>query len=228
LELGVAVPELVIFDLAGTTVEDRGQVPDAFAAALADYGVTVTPDQIRRVRGASKRQAVLQFIPPGEDRAAIAAAAYTAFLKHLTRRYAGEGVREIGGAGAVFRRLRASGIRVGLNTGFDREITTYLLAALGWEAGVVDGVVCGDDVAHGRPAPDLILALMRAVGLRDVQRVASVGDTILDLEAGARAGVGWNIGVLSGAHDRLALESAPHTHLLDSVADVPGIWELKG
>jgi hypothetical protein len=40
--------------------------------------------------------------------------------------------------------------------------------------------------------------------------------------------VGWNIGVLSGAHDRLALESAPHTHLLDSVADVPGIWELKG
>jgi len=27
-------------------------------------------------------------------------------------------------------------------------------------------------------------------------------------------------GVLTGAHDRAALEAAPHTHVLDSVADL--------
>ena len=30
--------ELVIFDLAGTTVEDRGEVPAAFTGALAEHG----------------------------------------------------------------------------------------------------------------------------------------------------------------------------------------------
>jgi len=54
--------------------------------------------------------------------------------------------------------------------------------------------------------------------------VACVGDTTLDLLAGHNAGVRWNIGVLSGAHGRPALEGAPHTHLLPSVADLLGLW----
>jgi len=43
-------PELVVFDLAGTTVEDRGEVPFAFTAALAEHGIVVTPEQIAGVR----------------------------------------------------------------------------------------------------------------------------------------------------------------------------------
>jgi len=39
--------ELVIFDMAGTTVRDDGQVPEAFTAALAEYGVAVGPEAIR-------------------------------------------------------------------------------------------------------------------------------------------------------------------------------------
>ena len=43
--------ELVIFDLAGTTVEDRGEVPSAFTDALAEYNIKVTPEQVNAVRG---------------------------------------------------------------------------------------------------------------------------------------------------------------------------------
>jgi beta-phosphoglucomutase-like phosphatase (HAD superfamily) len=57
--------ELVVFDVAGTTVCDDGQVPDAFRAALAEYGVTVGPDVIRGLRGASKREAVLALLADG-------------------------------------------------------------------------------------------------------------------------------------------------------------------
>ena len=53
--------------------------------------------------------------------------------------------------------------------------------------------------------------------------MASVGDTRSDLEAGANAGVGWNIGVLSGAHSREQLEELPHTALINSVADLPEV-----
>jgi phosphonatase-like hydrolase len=113
-----------------------------------------------------------------------------------------------------------------LNTGFDREITRFLLEALGWTGGLVDAVVCGDDVTRGRPAPYLIFRAMERTGASSVHRVANVGDTTADLQAGHNAGVCWNIGVLSGAHDRQALESAPHTHLLPSVAEVTRLWAV--
>jgi phosphoglycolate phosphatase-like HAD superfamily hydrolase len=65
---------------------------------------------------------------------------------------------------------------------------------------------------------------MEETGVTGVQQVANVGDTLLDLQAGHNAGVRWNIGVLSGAHERQALERFPHTHLLQSVSDLFDLW----
>jgi phosphonatase-like hydrolase len=137
----------------------------------------------------------------------------------LERTYRTHGVGPIGRAEEVFHHFRDRGIRVVLNTGFDRDITSLLLDSLNWRH-AVDAVVCGDDVQHGRPAPDLIFGAMEVTGITSVADVANVGDTTLDLQAGHNAGVRWNIGVLSGAHNRDQMERAPHTHLLLSVADL--------
>ena len=215
---------LVIFDLAGTTVEDDGQVPRAFEAALTERGIAVTPDAIHRVRGSSKREAIRQFFPAAPDRDRQAEETYRSFHDHLARLYRTEGIRSVDGARQVFDWLRERRVQLALNTGFDRDITRLLLDTLGWND-LTDVVVCGDDVAAGRPAPDMIRRAMTLSGLESAQHLANVGDTILDLEAGNRAGAGWNIGVLTGAHDRASLERAPHTHLLDSVRDLPALWE---
>lgn len=222
-------PALVIFDMAGTTVEDKGQVPDAFAAALAANGITVSPEAITRVRGASKRQAIRSLLPPRlrENASARQADAeadriYAAFCDELSRRYRYE-VASIPGAEDVFGDLRTKGSKVALTTGFDREIARLLMSSLRWTRTTIDALVCGDDVANGRPAPDMILLAMQLTGVGDPARVANVGDTTLDLESAARAGVGWNIGVLSGAHPREALEKAPHTHIIASVAEIPEV-----
>lgn len=212
--------ELVVFDVAGTTVKDAGQVRDAFAAALSEHGVEVTPEQLSGVRGSSKREAVLRFVPEEN----LANTVYCSFREHLARLYRTRGVEPVEGAEAVFRWLRLRGLRVALNTGFDRETTRLLLDALSWDEGVVDAVVCGDDVRRGRPAPDLIFRAMGEAGAADARRVVNVGDTVLDLQAGHNARVRWNVGVLSGAHGRELLEQAPHTHLLDSVAALPDLW----
>ena len=216
--------ELVIFDLAGTTVEDHGEVPSAFTAALDEYDIKVTPEQINAVRGSSKRQALLHLIPPGPEQRRLAEEIYVSFREHLAQRYASQGVRPVRGATSAFRLLREHHVRVALNTGFDRETTGVLLEALGWNEGTVDAVVCGDDVTQGRPAPYMIFRAMEVTGAGTVHRVANVGDTTLDLQAGYNAGVRWNIGVLTGAHDRRSLESAPHTHVLSSVAEVTRLW----
>src|SRR5437764_15473071 len=54
--------KLVIFDIAGTVIEDAGQVPAAFTAALGNYGIEIKSDSIREVRGASKREVIQRFV----------------------------------------------------------------------------------------------------------------------------------------------------------------------
>jgi phosphoglycolate phosphatase-like HAD superfamily hydrolase len=73
------------------------------------------------------------------------------------------------------------------------------------------------DVGRGRPAPDLVLGAMERLGVGDPGAVAVAGDTVSDLEAGAAAGAGAVIGVLSGAHDRATLAAAPHTAIIEDI-----------
>lgn len=222
----VSALALVVFDLSGTTVEDRGQVPAAFATAFERSGFRLNAEDLRAVRGMTKREAIRNLISVKPDCAAGADRVYDVFREELRARYAADGVQPIPGALDTFEWLRRRRIRIALTTGFDRDITTLLLTALGW-TDVADAIVCGEDVAHGRPAPDLIFRAMAVTATDDVRCVAAIGDTVHDLRAGARAGVGWNIGVLSGAHDRATLAAEPHTRLLDSVASLPGFWSAE-
>jgi phosphonatase-like hydrolase len=217
-------PALVIFDMAGTTIEDRGQVPAAFAATLAANGLTITADEIMRVRGASKRQAIRNLLPPAT--AHQADRIYDEFRRELANTYRTGGVSAVEGAEATIRRLKSSGIVVALTTGFDRDLATLLLSAVNWDRELIDAVICGDDVEQGRPAPDMILLAMQRTSVTNAAQVANVGDTTLDLESAARAGVGWNIGVLSGAHRREALERTPHTHIIPSVAELERVFAV--
>ena len=215
-------PALVVFDLVGTTVRADDAVPRAFLAALAAEGVTLDAAALVEVRGATKRLALERLLPPGPDHAAAVERAYVHFTGALREAYRPGTVAPVEGAVAVVSGLRRAGVRVVLNTGFDRALTDHLLGVLGWTA-LADAVVSGDEVAAGRPAPDLVRRAMSLMGVTDPAEVANVGDTTLDLGAGAAAGAGWNIGVWSGAHDRARLLTAPHTHLCASVADVPAI-----
>jgi len=146
----VSTPSLVVFDLAGTTVRDTGQVSDALTIALRNHGLEITPAQLGLLRGASKREALLRVIPEGPDRLGRAAKIYVDFREQLLARFA-RGVDPIDGAREIFERLRARGVRVALATGFDRSIVGVLLRSLGWHEGVVDAVVPA--TRSGRVAP---------------------------------------------------------------------------
>ncbi len=222
-ETGVAPCRLVVVDFAGTMIVDDGRVAEAFERALGAQGVVVTPEQLMTVRGLRKLDAIQSMFAGMPDGSRRADDAYTAFRAELVTACARSAPMPIEGAEAAVRILRAGHIRVALTTGFDRHVTDVLLQALRWRERVFDAIVCGDEVRRGRPAPDLIEAAMAATGILSRRSVAAVGDTASDLLAGNAAAVGWNIGVLSGAHDRARLESVPHTHLVPSVADVPAL-----
>ncbi len=218
---------LVVSDIAGTTVHDGGEVAQAFGAALADHGVEASSAQINAVRGASKREAIATLVAPryGTDAARVEAV-YASFKSQLQRLFT-RTARPVEGAPQTLAWLRERGIKIALNTGFDRDITDLLLHALHWRD-VADAVICGDDVAVGRPAPFMIFHAMEQTGVTDVRQVMNVGDTVSDLQAACHAGVAVSVGVLSGAHSRAQLAREPHTCLLDSIADLPRWWGEAG
>lgn len=51
------LPSLVVFDLAGTTMQDDGIVAAVFRDVLATERARTSPEEIARVRGASKKEA---------------------------------------------------------------------------------------------------------------------------------------------------------------------------
>ena len=209
--------------MAGTTIKDSGEVARAFTAALADHGVEASADAINAVRGASKREAIATLVAPkyGTDAKRVEAV-YSSFKSHLQRVFTRE-AEPIAGAMETFNWLRNNGIKLVLNTGFDRDITEILIDALHWRD-VAHFVICGDDVPQGRPAPYMIFRAMERTGTLDVRQVLNVGDTVSDLQAARNAGVAVSVGVLSGAHRREQLVREAPTVLLDSVAELPRLW----
>jgi phosphonatase-like hydrolase len=219
--------ELVVFDMAGTTVNDDDGVNRCVRAALDNVGLAVTRDDVNRVMGIPKPEALRQLIERYQraDLAPRLAAIHDDFVARMIRFYQTDpSVHEIAGAGDTFLRLHSAGIKVALDTGFTRDIVDVVLARLGWNDGkLVDATVTSDEVARGRPHPDMIEKLVRDLGIRDPARVAKVGDTPSDLAEGTAAGCGLVIGVTAGSHTADQLRPHRHTHLIRTVADLPAL-----
>lgn len=214
---------LVVLDMIGTTVQAGDEVPEAFREAMASLGVSVDDEAIRGVRGRSKREAIRELLEreraPGMGEALVDTVhgRFKAALAHAYR----DGAHAVPGAEAAIRLLIERGVAVVLTTGLDRDTADLLMKGLAWESLPIAGVITGDDVQRGRPAPDLVLAAMRLTGVDSADAVTTVGDSAADLDAGAAAAARWNVGVLTGAHDRARLERHPHSAILGSVAELP-------
>jgi len=219
--------ELVVFDLAGTTVHDGDAVASSFRGALAAAGAEAAPASVAQVMGLPKPEAIRRLLAEagGADDERQVAAIHDDFVRRMCHYYTtSPDVREVPGAAAAFAALRRAGVKVAVNTGFNRAVTGVLLGRLGWRAPeVIDADVTSDEVPHGRPRPDMIRALMARCGVRDARNVAKVGDTRADLEEGHSAGCGLNVGVLTGSFTREQLAACPHTHIVETVAEVPGL-----
>jgi phosphonatase-like hydrolase len=158
------------------------------------------------------------------NREALIAAIYDDFSAQVNAAYAD--VRAIAGAEDCIRKLRAAGLLVATSTGFDRPLTDKVFAHLGWRDYFV-ATVTSDDVVDGRPSPFMLFHAMEAAHVDAVAEVVAVGDTPLDLQAGANAGLRGVIGVYSGAATEERLRKEPYTHILPSVAELPDLLRAK-
>ena len=221
--------QLVVFDLAGTTInDDGGVVLTCLVEAARLHGLPGTPEELNTLMGMNKREAFYVLatrLHPDDSAAAdeLADAALASFLERMQAAYERH-LAPVAGAEATFAFLRARGIKVATDTGFDATIGGLIMNKLNWLGRLVDCAVYSTDVARGRPAPYMIFRAMEQLNVLNVRHVMKIGDSPVDLEEGQNAGCGEVIGVLSGAHSAETLGRYPHTRLLPSVADLPALF----
>jgi phosphonatase-like hydrolase len=218
---------LAALDMAGTTVDEGGLVYAAVEAAVAEAVGGPVPAQLTsQWKGTSKEEAIAGLLHAmgSDDSRARVLAVYEVFAGKLEEVYGTMPPAPIPGVPETFATLRRAGIKVALQTGYAAPVANSIMTGLGWTVGeTVDALVTSDTVAASRSAPYLIFHAMEATGVRDVRRVLTAGDTPNDLAAGMNAGAGFVVGVTTGSFTRSQLEAEPHTHILDSVAALPGL-----
>lgn len=221
--------KLVVFDIAGTTVSDSGNINGFFRDAFSNAGMNVDAKDVDEVMGYRKKEAieiiVKKYKPGFEEDADFIDAIHEDFTNQMVAFYENDAeLSPLPFAEKVFRELHGKKIKVALNTGFTRAITTPILKRLGWDkASFIDEVICSDEVPQGRPHPYMIRKLMKKLNVSDSHDVVKVGDTMVDIQEGKNAGCWIVIGVTTGAYSRENLLKYQPDYVIDSLESLPSL-----
>jgi len=174
----------VLFDQDGVLVDSEGAWDTARRAVVAEHGGRWKDEATRAMMGMSApewsryvRDELGVALDPSEISDLVVARLLAGYSNELPL---------LPGAVEAVRRMAARW-PVGLASSANREVIDAVLAASGL-AGVFGATVSGEEVAHGKPAPDIYLEAARRLGV-DPARSAAVEDSTNGLRSAAAAGM---------------------------------------
>jgi len=219
--------DLIVCDMAGTTVQEGGIVYKTLQNAMREDGLVVSDEAMHPWHGAKKEAVIEHFArqagTPDSELEIRVTRVGDWFLNAIDEAYFDEAATidhiDIGLLG-YFRELKQAGIKIALDTGYPQNIQEGLVKRLGFDK-VVDGWISSYDVVEGRPYPYMVHRLMERLNIESVKRVCKVGDSVRDIEEGRNAGCGLVVGVLSGADDFQSLMEAGADVVCERVTDLP-------
>jgi phosphonatase-like hydrolase len=214
--------KLAVFDIAGTTLKDNHEVSRVFQSALRHFNYELPLEVIDPLMGYEKAFAIRQLLETVTTvNDALVKSIHQEFMSQMMRFYETADLQPLPNVESTFRQLQEANIRVGINTGFSRNIAAIIIDRLKWrENGLINLLIASDEVPAGRPYPHMIKALMESLHLTDPQKVMKIGDTEVDIREGQNAGCKYVIGVTTGIFSREALATYNPTHIIDDIADV--------
>lgn len=224
--------EMVVFDMAGTTVRDKNEVEHCFLKAVDQTGLVATSEEINAMMGWSKLT-VFETLwkkqmpgAPSSDIAFRVNESYDAFREILESHYMTSEILPTEGTLDAFEFLRQRGVKIVLTTGFYRKVTDIILERLGWNAGldvnyygngIINASVSSDQVKSGRPTPFMVFRAMELCGVNDVRKIIKIGDTPSDLGEGKNAGCRFSFGVTNGTHTKEQLSRIENDGLFENM-----------
>jgi AHBA synthesis associated protein len=197
----------VVFDLDGVLVDSFGVMRQAFAVA---YREVVGPGE---PPFAEYSKHLGRYFPDIMRIMGLPLAMQEPFVRESYR--LADQVRMFDGVPALLRTLRDSGFGLAVATGKSGPRARSLLDGLGVLA-LFEHVLGSDEVANGKPAPDIVLRAMELLGVQPDETVM-IGDVATDLASARAAGV-TAVAALWGESDPADLLAAEP----DAVLHAPG------
>ena len=218
---------MIVFDMAGTTVDEDNVVYKTLQDAIVHYSYPVSLDQVLEFgAGKEKLQAIIDILentgfkvsPENID------LIFAYFIDKLAKNYDTLDVKPLPDVERTFKHLKERNIKVVLNTGYNRKTAESLIVKLGWEeSNQFDLLITASDVNNNRPRPDMILLAMSKLNILDPKKVLKVGDSTVDIQEGQNAECLLSIGITSGAHTREQLREADPDFIINNVSELIGI-----
>lgn len=235
--------KMIVFDMAGTTVNEHGLVYKTLYDTLKYFNLDVRKSEIEDWHGRNKYEVLQYYLDKDLESSWVknnyqlglsnASALsfvenvvgnkklyiYDKFDEMLLENYSyGNGVSLMDPEMPdKFNRLREKGIKIALNTGYGINVQRLLIDELKMYR-FIDDYISSEEVVVGRPEPHMINELMDRQNIMNPLSVIKVGDTNNDIMEGMSVGCIASIGVLSGAENKIQLKYADH--VINNVMDI--------
>lgn len=207
----------VLLDFDGTTADTSQSIIHCVNRVLEPMGAAAEPAKVARITGYALHD-VFRFLLGDGNEPLIEQC-----VQSYSRFYASEGLGMITLFPNVLdtlSRLRAAGIKTAIATNNLTPVIDDVADRLDMRRHL-DEIVCIDQVAEGKPAPDIALEAMRRLGCKPDETLM-VGDSVLDIQMGIAASC-HTCGVTYGSNPREVLAEAGAEYLVDDFAEVAKI-----
>lgn len=213
--------KLVIFDMAGTIINEKGIIYKAIERTLKNIGIK--PFNQDSWYGKDKKEVLYNQIKKNTNDPHliynIVNNAEKELVKELENEYfSNKNIKLINNTVDIFNSLRFHNVKVALNTGYPKDLQKKLINHFDLENNI-DAYVSSEEVKFGRPYPYMIYNLMEQCEISNVKDVIKVGDTINDILEGKNAGCRKSVGVLSGAGKKEELQKITK-YIIDDIYDI--------
>lgn len=200
----------VLFDVDGTLVDTNYLHTLAWWRSLHDVGIDIAASRIHRLIGMNSQRLVTELLGRPDDDVIEGHSRHFGQLKRE--------IRAFPQAGALLGAVHERGALVVLATSAKSSDVGDMLAVVDAPPGCIDSVTDSGAGVPSKPEPDIFHVALEASGL-EPERALVVGDTVWDVEAARRCGLGC-IAVLSGGNSRRVLDEAGAIAVYDDVAQV--------
>lgn len=175
----------VLFDWDGVVIDSSSQHERSWELLAAERGLALPEGHFKKGFG-KKNEIIIPTLGWGDDPLLIGKLAdrKEALYRELV---AAEGVTILPGALELLQALKEKGIPRAVGSSTPRENLDALFASTGLDL-LFDAVVCGSDVSHGKPDPEVFLSGAEKLGLPR-QRCIVIEDAFAGIEAAHRAGM---------------------------------------
>jgi 2-phosphoglycolate phosphatase len=214
MEPGLQRYRAVVFDFDGTLADSYEAITASVNHVRSHHGLApLDVEEVKKHVGRGPIYLLEHTVPGGQMEADLVS--YRAH--HPTVMY--EKTRFLPGALETLQALHEGGKLLGLCSNKPRLFSRELLRFLG----IVDlfqAILGPEDVARPKPAPDMLLAALKQLGL-EAKETLYVGDMIVDIQTARAAGVDVWI-VPTGSEERAVLEEGKPDRLLENLRDMLG------